>query len=62
MKIDVSFEIGDPVIEIEYNQHDGYYMTYHGARYRDLEHLDMIFSDYKQAKMKLDQLNSKGDK
>ena len=26
MKIDIPFEIGDPVL-IEYNQHDGYYIN-----------------------------------
>lgn len=62
MTIDVPYEIGDPIIEIEYNQHDGYYIEYHGFRYRDLEHLDMIFSDYEQAKAKLDRLNSKENK
>lgn len=60
MKIDVPYELGDPIIEIEYNQHDGYYLEYHDFCYRDLENLDMIFSDYKTAKVKLDELTSKG--
>ena len=27
MKIDIPFEIGDPILVIEYNQHDGYYIN-----------------------------------
>lgn len=62
MTINVPYELGDPIIKIEYNQHDGYYIEYDGFCYSDIENLDMIFSNYKQAKMKLDQLNSKGNK
>lgn len=50
MNIDIPYELGDPIIEIEYNQHDGYYMNYHDFRYRDLEHLDMIFWIIRQQK------------
>lgn len=32
MKIDIPFEIGDPVLVIEYNQHDGYYMRNLGIK------------------------------
>ena len=51
MKIDIPFEIGDPVLVIEYNQHDGYYINCRPFRWNDIPNINTnIFKTRKKLK------------
>lgn len=50
MKIDIPFEIGDPVLVIEHNQHDGYYINCRTFRWNDVPYVNAnIFRTRKEA-------------
>ena len=54
MKIDIPFEIGDPVLVIEYNQHDGYYINCRPFRWNDIPNINTnIFKTRKEAEKAL---------
>ena len=54
MKIDIPFEIGDPVLVIEYNQHDGYYINCRSFRWSDIPNVNInIFKTRKEAEKAL---------
>ena len=54
MKIDIPFEIGDPILVIEYNQHDGYYINCRPFRWSDITNVNInIFKTRKEAEKAL---------
>ena len=54
MKIDVPFEIGDPILVIDYNQHDGYYIDCRSFRWDDIPNVGKyIFITRKEAEKAL---------
>lgn len=60
MKIDIPFEIGDPVIVINESQHDGYYLSYRAFDYHYIPLLGTrVFGKAKDANEALEQLNRK---
>lgn len=60
MKIDIPFEIGDPVLVIEFNQHDGYYIESKCFDYRDIPQIGKtIFANRKEADTKLKELEKR---
>ena len=58
MKIEVPFELGDPIIVVEFNQHDGYYIEYEGFDYTHLSRMDEIFRTYSEAKAYINMKNN----
>lgn len=49
MKINVPYEIGDPILVLEFNQHDGWYIDAQTFQYSDLARLDKVFKTRKEA-------------
>lgn len=49
MKIDIPYDIGDPILVIENEQYDGMCIKCRPFRWSDLEHLDSIFRTRKDA-------------
>lgn len=49
MKIDIPYDIGDPILVIEDEQYDGLCIKCRTFRWSDLEHLDNIFRTRKDA-------------
>ena len=58
MKIDIPYDIGDPILVIDYCQHDGYYIDCRPFRYTDIGN---VFKTRKEAEAALDKL-MKGNK
>lgn len=58
LKIDIPFEVGDPVLRLVYTQHDGYYISATMFGYSMIEDYanGYIFRDYKSAKNKLEEI------
>lgn len=61
MKIDIPYDIGDPILVIDYCQHDGYYIDCRPFRYADIGNLENVFKTRKEAEAALDKL-IKGNK
>ena len=40
MEIKIPYEIGDPILAIEYNQHEGYYINCRPFRWTDIPNVD----------------------
>ena len=60
MKIDVPFEIGDPILVVDYNQHDGYYIDCRPFRWSDIPNVGKsIFRTRKEAEKALEERNDK---
>lgn len=59
MKIDVPYELGDPIIVVKFNHNDGYYIEYEGFNYKHLSRMNEIFRTYSEAKAYIDIKNSK---
>ena len=61
MKIDIPIEIGDPVIKIEFNQHDGYYIEYAGFDYDMINKYNqgLIFTKYAGAEAYVNKCNER---
>lgn len=56
MKIDIPYDIGDPILVIDYGQHDGYYIDYRPFRYTDIGNLENIFRTRKEAEAAFEKL------
>lgn len=58
MKIDIPFDVGDPVLVIAWNQHDGYWITTKRFDYTLIEEFlnGRVFSKSKNAELKLEEL------
>ena len=57
MKIDVPFEIGDPILVLNYNQHDGYYIDCRPFRWNDIPNVGKyIFRTRKEAEKALEDM------
>ena len=61
MKIDIPYDIGDPILVIDYCQHDGYYVDCRPFRYADIGNLENVFKTRKETEAALDKL-IKGNK
>lgn len=59
MKIDIPYEIGDPVIILDFNQHDGWDVCYTGFKYTHIPLIEKneIFRTYAEAKAEIDKRN-----
>jgi hypothetical protein len=53
MKIDIPYDIGDPILVIDYCQHDGYYVDCRPFRYADIGNLENVFKTRKKPKLHL---------
>lgn len=53
MKIDIPYDIGDPILVIEYSQHDGYYITCRPFKWSDIGNLENVFKTRKEAEVAL---------
>lgn len=58
LKIDIPINVGDPVLRIQYSQHDGYYLSADMFSYSMIEEYvnGRIFCDYESAKNKMAEL------
>lgn len=57
MEIKVPFEIGDPILVIEYNQHEGYYINCRPFRWTDIPNVDKtVFKTRKEAEKAIKEL------
>lgn len=56
MKIDIPYDIGDPILVIDYGQHDGYYINCRPFRYTDIGNLENIFKTRKEAEAAFEKL------
>ena len=59
MKIDVPYDIGDPILVIENEQYDGLCIKCRPFRWSDLEHLDDIFRTRKDAETEFERRTKK---
>lgn len=50
MKIEVPYELGDPIIIVEFNQHDGYYIEYKGSAIVTYPEWNIYFQHIKKPK------------
>ena len=56
--IEIQCEIGDPVIVLDYDQRDGYYMTYKAFDYRYIiDFGKTVFKTYAEAEKALGKIN-----
>ena len=57
MEIKVPFEIGDPILVIEYNQHEGYYINCRPFRWIDIPNVDKtVFKTRNEAEKAIKEL------
>ena len=56
MKIDIPYDIRDPILLIDYSQHDGYYIDCRPFRYADIGNLENIFRTRKEAEAAFEKL------
>ena len=56
MKIDIPYDIVDPILVIDDGQHDGYYIDCGPFRYTDIGNLENIFRTIKEAEAAFEKL------
>lgn len=60
MKIELDIEIGDPIVLIEFNQHDGYYLNYGSFNWKDVPNYGKtVFKTIADARAELSKLTKK---
>ena len=61
MKLDIPYKIGDPVIILELNYHDGWCAYYTGFEYKHIPFIEKneVFRTYVEARAEMDKRNNK---